>query len=102
MFARLARYSGVNGRWIMPTPVALAIPSNPRVDSPIRQCPQRRRPTLLCRWRPDPVSGRLVCGWKAESLDIAAAAAPRHRPPKMASSTTGGELRTISIGRDPR
>jgi hypothetical protein len=45
------------------------------------------RPILLCRWRRDPASGKLVCGWEAESF--VAEPGPRCRPPRIQRSTFG-------------
>jgi hypothetical protein len=70
MFARLAATLAVGRRdpW---RPSSL---SNDR--EVVRRLPARPhgRPTLLCRWRLDPASGRPVCAWRTEDVDPAPAA----------------------------
>jgi hypothetical protein len=38
--------------------------------APVTKTRARRR--LLCRWRKDPLTGRLVCSWSSEDADARA------------------------------
>jgi hypothetical protein len=69
MFARTAKVLTLERRHAVRAQVGQAsskIRQSDRLSAALR----RRRPVLLCRWQLDPASGRPVCAWDVECLDL--------------------------------
>jgi hypothetical protein len=79
MFSAFTRFPDV-GRWhAVPAVAAFVVSNHHQRASQAGHVIHRDRPLLVCRWWPDPTTGKPVCGWEIDGSEAACAAEPGGR-----------------------
>jgi hypothetical protein len=76
MFSAFARFPDLARRHAVPAVAAFAISNHNQRASNAGNVVHRDRSRPVCRWRPDPTTGRPVCGWEIDGGEAACAAEP--------------------------
>jgi hypothetical protein len=73
MFSAFAGFPDFACRHAVPAVAAFAISNHTQHASKAGHVVRRRRPRPFCRWRPDPATGKPVCGWEIDDGEACAA-----------------------------
>jgi hypothetical protein len=76
MFSAFARFPDPACGYAVPAGAAFAISNHPQHASNAGHVAHRDRPRPFCRCRPDPATGKFVCGWEIDDAEAASAGEP--------------------------
>ena len=76
MFSAFARFPDLGCGHAVSVVAAFAVSNQNQHASKAGHVVHRDRPHLVCRWRPDPTTGKPVCCWQIDGGEAACAAEP--------------------------
>jgi hypothetical protein len=76
MFSAFARFPDLGCGRAASVVAAFAVSNQNQHASKAGHVVHRDRPHLVCRWRPDPTTGKPVCAWQIDGDEAAYAAQP--------------------------
>jgi hypothetical protein len=76
MFSAFARFPDLGRGHAVPAVTAFAVSNHDERASNAGYVVHRDRSRPVCQWRPDPTTGKPVCGWEIDGGEAACAAEP--------------------------